>query len=185
MNTEKVRNEIGESWEEIDRIEGNLIYLKGHPYPWKGIPTIEGIAMANEVKTALKDKSIFQFLKAKVKLPQNPLPITKEIIKMTNSKKIAAIFEYDAAYRLRFQHLFSHSTKETLYKDIPKLLEISKECDLPEVHAKIAALIKIIPKTIVKWRIQKVNYANLTLDEADTYWLKFRTDYKYDRHPIK
>lgn len=112
---------------------------------------------------------------------------------------ISQIFEYDEAYRIRLQDLFSETTKEKLIKnprkEIKRLLEIQRqrEYDYGEINGKfklfshVLNLALLSPKLKRKFReaLEKINLENLCLDEADLYWLLQRIDYNWNNLPFK
>ena len=110
-----------------------------------------------------------------------------------NSFKFAEIvshlFEYDNAYRLPIQDLFSETSKEKWNnpsKEIKRLAKIfgerhvniavTKKVKNVALLARIALLIPNIKKALIK-AFKEVELENLQLDEADRYWLSIRTDY--------
>ncbi len=106
-------------------------------------------------------------------------------------KIVANMFEYDNAYRFRLQDLFTASSlkdmKEKPYKEICRLLKLSKERDSEGVSQKfryikpilfLAFLIPKVKKAFIK-TLDLIEFKNLQLDEIDLYWIAMRTDYDY------
>lgn len=101
----------------------------------------------------------------------------------------AHIFEYDWAYRLRLQDLFSETNKEALIKsprkEIKRLMKLNQERDMLVVSKKfrmffkIALLILFVPrvKHALKEALLFIEFKNLQFDEGDMYWALQRTEY--------
>ncbi len=106
-------------------------------------------------------------------------------------KIIATMFEYDNAYRFRVQDLFTASSKEQIqnnpYKEICRLLDISKERDYDVVSKKFRYIKPILWIAFKIPRIRKafittfdvINFSKLQFDEIDNYWVAMRTDYNF------
>lgn len=116
---------------------------------------------------------------------------TKESIAVDFGKIVANMFEYDNAYRFRLQDLFTASSKsdfiENPYKEISRMLKLSKERDSDSVSQKfryikplifLAFLIPKVKKAFIK-TLGLIEFKNLQLDEIDLYWVGMRTDYLY------
>lgn len=146
----RVQDELKDTFPEspnatlVDRIEGNLIYLVGHTYPLKGIPTPEAIHAVNIVKTMIREtffrlsvrrtlksfnnvawKVISPYVVKEEYMTSAALTIQKLIqafleelvpfgMVTITAKTIAHIFEYDSAYRFRVQDLASETTVDKL-----------------------------------------------------------------------
>ncbi len=103
---------------------------------------------------------------------------------------ISHIFEYDAAYRFRFQDLFSETTKEKLMnnplKELQRLFDLLKERDYPEMVEKFRKVeyvgwLLVLPKIKKAFRtaLEQSTFENLQFDESDRYWACFKFDYDY------
>lgn len=196
-----VEGEMTREFSQVSRVEGNCIYLEGHPYPFKGIPTPERVRAINEIKQMFKfpwrwnTKKALKIIEPHRQPTKNLTPIAREIIKIIpNSigELVAYVLEYDIAYRFRLQDLFSETDKETLsrrpIREILRLLAINKRRDYAGVHRKIrgAGVIAILALILPPFRkafrrtLQTADFNELILDAGDRYWLKRRKDYKYD-----
>ncbi len=182
--------------EKVEYGDGIRMFLKGHPFPLEGLPTVEAVQAINVVKKMLT----FQPIKAAeiaiepyILKPEYMHPCARELRKIFPSRigqLVSHVVEYDSAYRLRLQDLFSESTKESLsrrpIREILRLLAINKRRDYVDAHAKVkkAAYLLILgllwPPFHKSFRksIKRSNYDNLKLNEADKYWLMHRNDYK-------
>lgn len=191
---------------EAERIEGNLLYLKGHRYPLKGIPSVEKVKQASVLKKALTRPW------KTVDIPEDTLGIfATELYRIVEiltkntrlAHKIAFIVEYDQAYRYRLQDLFTSSTKEVLvshpFEEILRLQALHRERDRIDftytdgqrtrsvnyTHNKIWYLFPLAALYIAthrrRWKkaMQQATYNNLVLDEGDKYWASMKKDYKY------
>lgn len=152
---------------EVERIEGDLWYLRGHKTPFKSPPTLEDVRAADIMKDLLKLKI----------------------------GGITGAFEYilqkDWAYRLRFLDLCNETTPERLQKEpireIRRLLAINRERDYKTANGELVSdklqkfgrLIQIAllwPPFRRKFREYTKNLPKP--DEIDKYWMRLRTDYK-------
>lgn len=180
---------------EIERIEyegGIKIYLKGHVYPQKGLPTEQAVFAVNIAKKLLSFKfrdAVYTALQPHLLKPEYMTPFAREIKRMFPSKLgtvIAHIFEYDSSYRLRTQDLANETSKEALlrnpFKEIRRLLAINKRRDYEEVHLKfkrfgyVLMALLFLPQFRRKFR--ELDFDKLKPDTADFYWTNIRTDYK-------
>ena len=147
---------------EVECTEGDLVYLKGHPHPFKGHPTEERVLITN---------------------------IFKQIFRLNPKGYIDAfnyVIQYDWAFRLRFLDLCNETTTELLTqnprKEIKRLMALNKERDIPKVHRKlnkfatIIQLILLYPPLKRKFKEMAQNLPKP--DESDKYWMRLRTDYK-------
>jgi len=180
---------------------GAKVYFKGYPYPAKGYLTQDKVWAVNTAKECLKYPYLWPIVGKIAYKAMQPYLLKREyrndfaneietLIGGKLGELIANILEYDNAYRLRFQDLFSEATKESLaaqpIREILRLLAINKRRDLPDVHAKLKyaayflILVLLWPpfRSQFKKAINQSNFTNLQLDESDDYWLKIRTDYK-------
>ncbi len=198
---------------EVERIvfeDGLKMYLKGHKYPLKGVPSIKTMEAINQVKVLLKRLLRLQttprqfglqsmaLLHGLVISPQFMCACAREVYTMLEqatgdipfSHAIAAILEYDQAYRFRFQDLASETTSLRLIaypqKELSRLLEINQQRDYNEVSEKIGKIRKF---TYLLWfpplraLFQKIisqsTFNNLQFDENDVYWATIKRDYNY------
>lgn len=209
-------NTAGES-EVVDRVDytnGIRVYFKGHPFPHKGMPTEPAVAATNVVKKIIMMMKLprityFNILAREafrpyVLRPEFMTPAASELMSVLKcffrqlglpeetASHLAHVVEYDNAYRLRMQDLFSETTKEKLcrapVREIWRLIEINKKRDYAVVtnkfrkFAKIATIALLIPpiRTAFKKAILNSDYEKLCLDEGDRYWIKKRLDYKWN-----
>lgn len=152
-----------DSFFEVDHIDGNLMYLKGYPYPYKGVPTIEALEAVNRAKSVLKawaqlplpwrfNAAISEAWTMLRPYQMPTLEITSTALWVWNfvlvfNKKNwwgympALIIQYDAAYRFRLMDLASETSTLALTlnprKEIARLIEINRQRDYPEVSNKI------------------------------------------------
>lgn len=180
---------------EIERIEGNLIYLKGFEYPYKGIPSIERVEKANGIKQAIRHfKSLKQINLPKASLNTFATEIYYLISNLTGDNHIANcvafVLEYDSAYRFRLQDLFSETTQGALAnrpaREIWRLMRLSRKREQRKTtNTKliplflVTILYAVTHKTKWKEAINQSNFSNLQLDENDRYWCSMKTDYDY------
>ena len=138
------------------------------------------------------------------------MPFTKEIYKLSYSFSVsmgiskgysvnfatimAHLFEYDNAYRMRLQDLFTETSKEKLLlsprAEIRRLLELNRVRENQhgegvsnkfKLLADVMCLLMMWPKLsqAFKKAISESDYPKLCLDQVDTYWVCHRTDYLY------
>ncbi len=152
---------------EVERIEGNLTYVKGHSYPFKNAPTLEQIEILNIFK------GLFRFkLSAAI-------------------DALEYVLKYDWAYKVRFLDLCNETTTELLHqnprKEIKRLTAINKERDYKVANgelvsdkvqnfAKILRFLLLFPPFKRKFKELAINLPKP--DEIDKYWMRLRTDYK-------
>lgn len=170
---------------------GVKVYLQGIEHPLKGMPMESAMQAINFAKRLLMGRpfnALEWALQPHTLKSQYMCPFAREIRKMFPSKLgliISTILEYDAAYRLRFQHLCDNTSKEKLlahpFKEVRRLLAINKKKDLPEVHSKFKRFALCITVLLITRRqaFRDCDFSKLQTDEADRYWLKQRTDYAY------
>lgn len=186
------------------------IYLKDHPYPFKGYATVEQVNAVNIVKELGKrlmkqawhgpTRILEQFTTMTwpiihPHIRSNLVPVARELQKMIRGRLgiiIAHVVEFDGAYRLRLQDMCSETTQEKLarrpIREIRRLLAINKRRDSPPVHAKLDRLawLMCISLLIPNFRrqftesIKNCDLKALQLDDADRYFLARRTDYRYN-----
>lgn len=192
----------GSDYEVVDRIDysdGIKMYLKGHPYPLKGNPTLKAVGAINKVKKLIRFPSkknihtCIRILAPHVLSPAYQQPMTKELQKIIPGNigfVLSYIMEYDSAYRLRVQDLLTSANITCLWchpiTQLWALLAINKRRDYPAVHKKFRTFVILLtvllwwPPFRKKWRdaLNKADFKNLILDEADRYWLDRRTDYR-------
>ena len=104
---------------------------------------------------------------------------------------LSHLVEYDDAYRYRIQDLFTESSKEALLKspikEIKRLRKLQKERDSQGIVDKfdrfaiILTVLLLIPKVrkAFDYTLRCSMFDKLQRDEADTYWILNRSDYKY------
>ena len=193
------------SMEIFDRLEwegGAKVYFKNRPYPMKGYLTQDRVYALDLVKQLMRHPRLFKKLawvtmKPYILQDQYLSPFALELRKLLNnffsdntSNIISHVLEYDNAYRLRVQDLFSETTKESFaaqpIKTLWKLLKINKKRDYQEVHSKFrivvifVSLCLLLPHIRLKFKraMRQAHYQNLCLDKGDRYWINQRTDYK-------
>lgn len=107
------------------------------------------------------------------------------------AQTVAAIVEYDSAYRFRLMDVLTESSKEQLVgnprKEVKRLLELNRERDYQEVSDKMtrvgrvvtyALLIPKFKKAFVK-AIKGSQFSKFKYDAADIYWAYHKRDYQY------
>jgi hypothetical protein len=176
---------------EVERVEDERMYLKGFKYPFKGVPTIEKIEKANEIKKAIKSfKSLEDVRQITATFHSFAAEIYGLVYKLTRNQHMAYcisfVLEYDQGYSLRLQDLFNETSKEKLKNplEILRLSKIHKGRDIDgHVHKKLKyffwllALYSILPR----WRkaIEQVDFSKLQMDVGDRYWACMKYDYDY------
>lgn len=114
------------------------------------------------------------------------------------AKTISHIFEYDNAYRYRFQDFLGETTKEKLllFKEIRRLSKLIYIRDDIQVSLRgpnhrignqfkkigtIAAFLIYIPniRKAFKKALIQCNFNNFLMDESDKYWSYLRIDYNF------
>jgi len=127
----------------------------------------------------------------------------KDSIAYRTGLQIATMIEYDDAYMVRLQDIFSESSKEALYnnfrKETLRLMDIySKrenhfdEKDLMQISTRIVKIVKLmgwlmyIPrvKKAFRFALDNVNYEWFKFDNWDLYWTFFREDYNVKGVPL-
>lgn len=175
-------------YEDVGRIDGYLMYLKGHRHPMKGIPDEKNVQIADQIK-----KCLFKPWNLRHITPTEPtIPCAKEVLKFFTlinqpmiGKCIAHVLEYDWAYRVRFQDMMSQ-TESALFIHSPlwetrRILRIYKNREpYPHTYYKIYFLsisrfALYLPK--VKQALREIDFKALQLDEADRYWMSLKYDY--------
>lgn len=156
---QQIANEGEKSW-EVERLSADpfpAMYLKGAPFPLKGIPTAEGLFAMNIPKRILMECIKFRptikgflrwFTEVSFKACSNAIlkedkrmPLTIELCRVANifSKElgyddvrfgevVSHIFEYDSAYRARLQDMANEAKSDILRRSPIK--EISRLLDL-------------------------------------------------------
>jgi hypothetical protein len=148
------QEELQGPYTEVEKIVGRLMYLKGHPFPMKGIPTLEDVNRANKLKSELKRPKVLlsllngstgqiEALHAMITaiLFYELCPAAQQIfifvyraadgLGVDRATKLAEIisfiFETDMAYRFRIQDLASEtSTPALLQKPITEIYRLMK-----------------------------------------------------------
>lgn len=177
--------------EKVDYTNGVHVYLEGHKYPFKGMPTEGAVNAIAVIKKLLKFQPIqamWTAIQPHILKEEFQQSITKEIIQMFPSKlgiAIAHVLEYDSAYRFRLQDLASETTKEALLahpiQEIRRLAIISKRRDYDVAGKKIRyalyilMILLLIPR--IRSKFNEGDFSKIQLDESDRYWLNLRTDY--------
>lgn len=203
---EEVRDGIGLVTKPHSSSTGLYLHVEGHAYPFKGIPKVEAVHAANQIKSFIKTFSFRKLYKEgftimrphilpKKKMTACASEIEYVLYSMSSSiklsKTIAHVFEYDGAYRFRLQDLASETTKEALiqrpYREVKRLLKLNKERDREIVSSKIGkygsfvALALLIPPIRRRFRdaLTTCNFSHLQFDENDRYWACQKYDYNY------
>lgn len=157
---------------EVERVEGNLLYVKGHKYPFKGLPTLERVQTAGIFKGLLKFRA-------------------QAIL-----EALEYILEHDQAYRFRFMDMLAETTKERLTenprREIKRLLAINKARDYthangPLVSDKIGKVGNLVlwalllPPLKRRFReaIATLDWSKYQWDDIDRYWAYLKNDYDY------
>ena len=173
-STQELRAEGNPIGLEVERVEGTLVYLKGHKYPHKGLPTPEAVHAVNIVKAlSLEyvkcpffnyDKIAWKVMSQFILEHEYQTKATQTIRDMialflfkigyeeTKACRIADIishiFEYDQAYRFRVQDLASETSVKALtsypQKEIKRLLAINEKRDYNVVSKKFKLVSKFI-----------------------------------------
>lgn len=99
------------------------------------------------------------------------------------AKIVSSMFEWDDAYLLPLQDLFSETTKEKLNKnpaqELSRLFKLFKERDpRPKMQNTIGSSVKLLSlaflypgiKRAFRKALGEVNFENLQMDEGDKYW---------------
>jgi len=107
------------------------------------------------------------------------------------AQSLAHIFEYDQAYRYRFQDLFGETTPARLaqspIREITRLVKIAISRDQGAISRKFkliyqsAPYIFLIPRCRKSLRkaLQNSTFTNLQPSKEDIYWMKMRRDYNF------
>ncbi len=196
---------------DVERMElggknGILIYLKGHLYPIKGMPTPNAVQGINVMKKVLLEfskhptllltprKTLQSFAEISNKALQGCFmqerymtAVARELRGMIGTH-FAHIIEYDSAYRLRLQDMFSSVSQaemiERPIRSVWKMVKRNREQDYLSVHNKVRKIAWLLTFALLtgfrdKWikAFQECTYENLCLDEGDVYWIGQRTDY--------
>lgn len=197
-----IKQEASELWvlEKVEYTDGIQLHIVGCSYPQKGLPTPEALTAINSIKKILKTFNIFIFSTQRFETVCWPImssfilkeeyqqAFTKEFSKFFKGKTaeiISHIFEYDWAYRLRIQDLFTASTKEKLmkrpYREVKHLIQLNKERDYKEVSDKFKYVpyLFLIPSLRRSFRasLREIDYEKLCYDEGDRYWALQRIEY--------
>jgi len=114
------------------------------------------------------------------------------LIAYGTARIFATLIEYDSAYRLRLEDIFSESSKEKMLenpsKEFERLLHIFRLREVhPLIQDRFASLVKIVSWFLVIPRIKKAfkkalkytTFSNLQLDEADRYHVLRLGGYKF------
>lgn len=208
MSLDDAARELDKQGEEVDRVvldDYYKIYLKGHVYPLKGMPTVEAVNAINVVKDIGKKmlrqswrapkKTLEQFVNLTYPiitpyLPPKLVPVAREVERMIGGRLgtvLASVLELDSSYRARFQDMMS-STSQYGWRKRPlrtlwKAVQINRRRDYAGVHRKIRFLAFFIALHIITHReaweraFKECDYAKLCYDQGDLYWASKRTDY--------
>jgi len=98
---------------------------------------------------------------------------------------LSHIVEYDAAYRLRLQDMFTTSSKESFLNDFSKLCKKIAKRDSEEVGKKIMLFGRVFKWLLLLSKMRKVafktlkqcDYNKLKFSNGDYYWALQRIDY--------
>lgn len=139
----RITTELFESGaNEVERVEGNLLYIKGHPVPHKGIPHVAALEAVNEAKHELKhlrpgrgaltDYTLYAYkILEPHHLPEEQMTeAARGVLEFATvflkhlgfdlaiswklARVFAAIIEYDQAYRFRLQDLVGETSARLL-----------------------------------------------------------------------
>lgn len=192
----------------VNRIDGQDIYLTGHPFPMHGFVNETDIISIDRAKRALKRLRICEAYKNIYYLSFKSFSVfPAEIRRILGENKlsivISTILQYDLAYRWRLQDLFGETSKESLTKsprkEIKRLLAINRKrehifnggpgkqnpgksvADKFIIFGILLDISLLFPPARRKLRkiIEKADFHKLQLDEADRYWCRMRTDYDF------
>ncbi len=195
----------------IDRIEGNLVYLVGHPYPIKGLPHEHTVHVIGIIKKLLLSWPLISlkrittlgiFALEPYFIPEEEMmAASRELRDMMPSNLgllISHVIELDNAYRFRFQHMCDAVTQIELatkpHASLKRMLNLNRQNDYQTVHNKIKKLVWLLrilllwPPFFKQWKkaILSCTFKNLQTDEGDRYWISIRTDYsKGNLNPIR
>lgn len=174
-----------ESSIEVDHIEctpAPLMYLVGHPYPLKGLPTVEAIERVNTLKRLLKRGRWVQARLALRNTPQDFLcPVAREVAKV--STLLAEILEHDQAYRFRFQDLVSETSKDGIgnrpYRETRRLVRLYFQRESSAMSKMWwMHLLPFAMLYFVKY-LESLDWQKMQFDEGDRYWACKKLDYNY------
>lgn len=175
---------------EVERVEytpAPLIFLAGHPYPIKGMPTVEAVERVNALKSLLKRGRWGEAHRTFKPTPQDLMcPAAKEIANV--SLVWAEILEHDQAYRFRFQDIMSETAWSLLYatpfRESKRLvgLYFQRENAFMRrqfwfLHLAPYILFPFIRMYLLKLPIHDL--IKMQFDEGDRYWACQKTDYNY------
>ncbi len=186
--------------------DGMCMHIPGHDVPYKGIPTVDAVEAANQVKNLIKSLKIskissegWHIMEPHLLSENQMTAFTRECEKFiyafskngTLAQTIAHVFEYDGAYRFRVQDLLSETTKEALterpYRETLRLLHLNYERD-GEVnrrkigkYGRVAALLLLLPSIRRRFReaLLWCDFSALQFDDNDRYWACIKEDYNY------
>lgn len=169
---------------EVERVEytpAPLIFLVGHPYPIKGMPTVEAVERVNALKSLLKHG---RWPKLTHKTSTTLMcPVAREIAKV--SPVWAEILEHDQAYRFRFQDLISETNGGFLnfypLSETKRLVRLYFERENAFMRRQFwfVRLAPYILAPLVRSFMRKVSIEAMQFDEGDRYWACQKTDYNY------
>lgn len=117
-----------------------------------------------------------------------------ERIALNFANNVAHIFEYDDAWRYRFQDVMSEcffvNLKENPIMEIKRLQVIHSLRDTESVNKKASKVIKMITILLLipKFKrafVNNVNLVNAKFDAADWYWVSQRNDYLFGGIPYE
>lgn len=197
---EEASEEIGLEIERIDYIDGIEIYLKGHTYPYKGLPSAEAIWATNIVKKLLffawipkiRQTAIY-VMKPYILSNHLQTPTTRSLANFLShftskdlAQTIAHVFEYDAAYRFRIQSFACETDIQRIirnpHKETRKLFVLAAQTEYyPRIqrtikYLSLLSLLLLIPPIRSKFKIAVQGIEEMHPDEADKYWMSQKTD---------
>ena len=190
------------------------MYLVGHPFPMKCVPSSETISAVNFAKRHLyQPNRAFYCLQPyflawhELSPPARELGLFAEKLGASSLFVVLLthIFHYDQAYLWRLQDLFSCTTKRELaakpLKTLWRLKKIHAARDgiltldgavrpTKALHRKffvawlVLSLFVLVRRKTFVRAMQEIEYRNLLPDPGDLYWMSKRTDYQFDLKPL-
>lgn len=146
---------------EVERVEGDLLYIKGAQFPFKGGATEELVNAANIFK---------RFFRFDVTVVWDAMEF---------------VLKYDWAYRIRFLDLCTElNPKNGPFKEIGRLLSINKARDDIRVHKKIRAVGNLLRFAMLFPSMRARYWAWVpnrpVLDDLERYWGYQKLDYNLE-----
>ena len=149
-----------EGWisHEVERIEGDLLYIKGAQFPFRGVPNQQAIEAANIFKKLLRFSPDALW------------------------EAVEYVLKYDWAYRIRFLDLCTELNPDNSpQREISRLVEINKARDDERVHKKIAAFGRLLRIALLlpsfKRKYREWVKTRPQLDDIERYWGYQKLDY--------